>query len=227
MRFVEGRLILSSERGYFANIYTTRGTSLGNSTPAGVTVAPVRKSSLPAIFIGERFIVYATLHHSLPPADIQEGTVCLSGDLLGSKVEHNMKFNAPLAVRKDNMSQVSTIHHLAAKRSIKEMELSNDSSPGMIRLSCDSNVISSQTAFIAIDEERKEAVKGSLQTWDILSVEGDVMTFWPGTSFDLVWLSTTEFLSSNVDLPPCLCMPTTTDQWRILVRHMMNLLFSL
>ncbi|XP_028392752.1 von Willebrand factor A domain-containing protein 5A-like [Dendronephthya gigantea] len=148
-------------------------TQVSYTTPAGVTVTSVPKGSLPAIFIGERLIVYAILHHSSPSSETQEGTVCLTGDLLGAKVEHNMRFQVPLAVTKDNVSQVSTIHHLAAKRSIKEMESSNDSSPEIIQLSCDSNVISSQTAFIAIDEERKEAVKGSLQTWDILSFLDD------------------------------------------------------
>ncbi|XP_028392750.1 von Willebrand factor A domain-containing protein 5A-like isoform X1 [Dendronephthya gigantea] len=148
-------------------------TQVSYTTTAGVTVTSVPKGSLPAIFIGERLIVYAILHHSSPCSETQEGTVCLTGDLLGAKVEHNMRFQVPLAVTKDNVSQVSTIHHLAAKRSIKEMESSNDSSPEIIQLSCDSNVISSQTAFIAIDEERKEAVKGSLQTWDILSFLDD------------------------------------------------------
>ncbi|XP_028392751.1 von Willebrand factor A domain-containing protein 5A-like isoform X2 [Dendronephthya gigantea] len=151
-------------------------TQVSYTTPAGVTVTSVPKGSLPAIFIGERLIVYAILHHSSPSSETQEGTVCLTGDLLGAKVEHNMRFQVPLAVTKDNMSQVSTIHHLAAKRSIKEMESSNDSSPEIIQLSCDSNVISSQTAFIAIDEERKEAVKGSLQTWDILPDEHHMVT---------------------------------------------------
>ncbi|XP_028392596.1 von Willebrand factor A domain-containing protein 5A-like [Dendronephthya gigantea] len=157
-------------------------TQVSYTTPAGVTVTSVPKGSLPAIFIGERLIVYAILHHSSLSSETQEGTVCLTGDLLGAKVEHNMRFQVPLAVTKDNMSQVSTIHHLAAKRSIKEMESSNDSSPEIKQLSCDSNVISSQTAFIAIDEERKKAVKGSLQTWDILPDEHHMETFWYKTT---------------------------------------------
>ncbi|XP_028392748.1 von Willebrand factor A domain-containing protein 5A-like isoform X1 [Dendronephthya gigantea] len=162
-------------------------TQVSYTTPAGVTVTSVPKGSLPAIFIGERLIVYAILHHSSPSSETQEGTVCLTGDLLGAKVEHNMRFQVPLAVTKDNVSQVSTIHHLAAKRSIKEMESSNDSSPEIIQLSCDSNVISSRTAFIAIDEERKEAVKVSLQlTWDMLSFlpdeDADCLYGHPGVS---------------------------------------------
>jgi hypothetical protein len=146
-------------------------TKVSYTVPDGVTVTAVPKSSLPAIFIGERLIVYAILHQSSPPTEVQEGSICLSGDLLGAKVEHNMKFQVPAAVTREHVLQVSTIHHLAAKKLIKEMELDLESgqmSSYIIQLSCDSNVISSQTAFIAIDEERKEAVKGSLETWDIL-----------------------------------------------------------
>ena len=150
-------------------------TKVSYTVPNGVTVTAVPRSSLPAIFIGERLIVYAILHQSSPPSKAQRGSICLSGDLLGAKVKHKMKFQVPPAVTKENMLQVSTIHHLAAKKLIKEMELSNSESgrhglmnTEIIQLSCDSNVISSQTAIIAIDEERKEAVKGSLETWDIL-----------------------------------------------------------
>jgi hypothetical protein len=146
-------------------------TKVSYTVSDGVTVTAVPKSSLPAIFIGERLIVYAILHQSSPPTEVQEGSICLSGDLLGAKVDHNMKFQVPAAVTREHMLQVSTIHHLAAKKLIKEMELDLESgqmNSYIIQLSCDSNVISSQTAFIAIDEERKEAVKGSLETWDIL-----------------------------------------------------------
>ena len=143
------------------------------TVPDGVTVTAVSKASLPVIFIGERLIVYAIVHQSLPPPEAQEGSIRLTGDLLGAKVEHKMKFQVPLAVTKENVLQVSTIHHLAAKKLIKEMELDLDGSTEIIKLSCDSNVISSQTAFIAIDEERKEAVKGSLETWDVLPDDED------------------------------------------------------
>ena len=148
-------------------------TQVSYNVPNGVTVTTIPNASLPVIFIGERLLVYAMIHQSSSPSEVQEGSVRLTGDLLGAKVEHNMKFRIPLAVTKENMLQVLTIHHLASKKLIKEMELDLDSSCGerraeIIQLSCDSNVISSLTAFIAIDEERKEAVKGRLEIWDIL-----------------------------------------------------------
>ena len=147
-------------------------TQISYAMPEGVSVKSA-PSSVPSIFVGERLIVYAILdHQSSPLTEPQEGSICLSGDLLGAKVEHDMKFQVPVSVSKESESQVSTIHHLAAKKLIKEMELhSNRGSRNaeLIQLSCDSNVICSQTAFIAIDEERKEPVKGSLETWDILA----------------------------------------------------------
>ena len=147
-------------------------TQISYAMPEGVSVKSA-PSSVPSIFVGERLIVYAIVdHQSSPLTEPQEGSICLSGDLLGAKVEHNMKFRVPVSVSKESESQVSTIHHLAAKKLIKEMELHSsygNSNAELIQLSCDSNVICSQTAFIAIDEERKEPVKGSLETWDILA----------------------------------------------------------
>ena len=147
-------------------------TQISYTVPEGVTVTSAPNGSVPPIFIGERMIVYAILHQSSLLAEPQEGSICLSGDLLGAKFEHNLKFRVPVSVTKESVSQVSTIHHLAAKKLVKEMELhagSGNNDAELIQLSCDSNVICSGTAFIAVDEERKEAVKGSLETWDILA----------------------------------------------------------
>ena len=150
-------------------------TQISYTVPNGVT-ATSAPDSVPSIFVGERMIVYGILRPSSSLTEPQEGSIRLSGDLLGAKIEHNMKFQVPVSVAKESVSQVSTIHHLAAKKLIKEMELNTSSRKNnaeLIQLSCNSNVICSQTAFIAIDEERKEAVKGSLETWDILADEDD------------------------------------------------------
>ena len=181
-------------------------TQVSYTVPDGVTVSTAPKASLPPIFIGERLIIYAMLYQSSLPAEAQEGSVRLTGDLLGAKVEHDMKFQVPLAVTKKSMLQVSTIHHLAAKKLIKEMELELSDSrrpegkAKIVQLSCDSNVISSLTAFIAIDEERKEAVEGSLETWNILSEREQYILGNPHLSFNsLRWCSTERFQSLKSD----------------------------
>ncbi|XP_046843087.1 von Willebrand factor A domain-containing protein 5A-like [Xenia sp. Carnegie-2017] len=134
------------------------------------------KERLPRIF-GECLIVYAILHDKSPSSSPQEGKILLTGDLLGAKVEHKMKFPIKPAVKKETASQVSTIHHLAAKKLIKELELDGGKKAEMIQLSCDSNVISSQTAFIAVDQDRKQAVKGSLHSWDLIP-RGETVESW-------------------------------------------------
>ncbi|XP_046842450.1 von Willebrand factor A domain-containing protein 5A-like [Xenia sp. Carnegie-2017] len=136
-----------------------------------ITVNVVPKEKLPPIFIGECLIVYAILHDKSTSSSPQEGKILLSGDLLAAKVEHKMNFPIKPAVKKETASQVSTIHHLAAKKLIKELELDGGKKAEIIQLSCDSNVISSQTAFIAIDQDRKQAVKGSLHSWDLMPQE--------------------------------------------------------
>ncbi|XP_046842401.1 von Willebrand factor A domain-containing protein 5A-like isoform X2 [Xenia sp. Carnegie-2017] len=138
------------------------------SASNNITVNVVPKEKLSPIFIGECLIVYAILHDKSPSSSPQEGKILLTGDLLGAKVEHKMKFPIKPAVKKETASQVSTIHHLAAKKLIKELELDGGKKAEIIQLSCDSNVISSQTAFIAIDQDRKQAVKGSLHSWDLM-----------------------------------------------------------
>ena len=142
-------------------------------------LAPER---VPPIFLGERTIIYGILSKSLVGKVVSgsKGTVSLKGELLGGKVEHKMEFQLP------NQDQVpvggvSTIHHLAGKSLIKEYERNEGSGKekkgDIVKLSCECGVISKYTAFIAIDEEQKEPVKGSLQTWDVIAPEPQWRSF--------------------------------------------------
>ena len=149
-------------------------TSVRFDLPFGYN-AKVVPESVPPIFLGERTIIYGILEKSLVGKVISgsKGSVTLKGELLGGEIEHKVEFQLP---REGNfgVDSVSTIHHLAGKSLIKEYE--RNESPGrgnkkaeIVKLSCESGVISKYTAFIAIDEEQKEPVKGSLQTWDVVA----------------------------------------------------------
>ena len=138
--------------------------------------AKLAPEKVPPIFLGERTIIYGILSKSLVDKVVSgsKGTVSLKGELLGGKFEHKMEFQLP------NQDQVpvggvSTIHHLAGKSLIKEYERNEGSGKekkgDIVKLSCECGVISKYTAFIAIDEEQKEPVKGSLQTWDVIAPE--------------------------------------------------------
>jgi hypothetical protein len=148
-------------------------TSVRFELPFGYN-AKVVPERVPPIFLGERTIIYGILEKSLVGKVISgsKGSVTLKGELLGGKIEHKVEFQIP---HEGNVGvdSVSTIHHLAGKSLIKEYE--RNESPGrgnkkaeIVKLSCESGVISKYTAFIAIDEEQKEPVKGSLQTWDVV-----------------------------------------------------------
>ena len=66
-------------------------------------------------------------------------------------------------------SDIYPVHRLAAKALIADWQDAGRSEEDVVSLSVESSVISSHTAFIAIDEENSKPVEGALQTWDIKS----------------------------------------------------------
>ena len=138
--------------------------------------ARVAPAVVPPIFIGERTIVYAFLESS-NEAELGgvKATVTLQGHLLRKTVKHILEVKLqPLAESGGFPLSVPTIHHLTGKAFIRDLLLEEE--PGemavkdeVVKLSCECGVISKHTAFIAIDEEQKEPVKGSLQIWDVVA----------------------------------------------------------
>ena len=139
------------------------------SLPVGYS-AKVAPEEVPPIFFGERTIVYGILQKSLLGKVVSgsRGTVTLEGELLGEKIKHVLEFK--VSGQGPEAGAVPTIHHLAGKALIKGMEnMESSKKDEIVKLSCECSVISKHTAFIAIDEEQKEPVKGSLQTWDVVA----------------------------------------------------------
>ena len=119
----------------------------------------------PIIFNGEKVVVYGILKSKSTPRDEEvSGTAVLRGSMLGKVVEHSVPFTfQPTEVR-----GLPTIHHLAAKALIKDWQtMGGRDSKDIIELSVESSVISSHTAFIAVDEESAEPVAGAMKTWDV------------------------------------------------------------
>ena len=139
------------------------------SLPVGYS-AKVAPEEVPPIFFGERTIVYGILQKSLLGKVVSgsRGTVTLEGELLGEKIKHVLEIKVP-GLGAD-AGAVPTIHHLAGKALIKGMQnMESSKKDEIVKLSCECSVISKHTAFIAIDEEQKEPVKGSLETWDVVA----------------------------------------------------------
>ena len=151
------------------------GTRVTFDLPPGYC-ARVAPTVVPPIFIGERTIVYALLESSneAEPGG-GKATVTIQGHLQGETVKHTLEVELqPLAESGGFPLSLPTIHHLTGKAFIRDLLLENE--PGemavkeeVVKLSCECGVISKHTAFIAIDEEQKEPVKGSLQTWDVVA----------------------------------------------------------
>ena len=134
--------------------------------------------NLPPVFNGEKMVVYAIIKQQGAPVQSTEvsGTAVLKGSILGKVAEHSVSFTflrTPIEA-----PALPSIHHLAGKALIRDWEDDGKSKEEIVKLSVDSSVISSHTAFIAVDEESTEPVSGAMKTWDIqadLYLEEDLL----------------------------------------------------
>ena len=125
-----------------------------------VTQSP---KNLPPIFNGEKLVVYATFK-SKKPLKVDKCAAILKGNMLGATVEHKVPFVLDSSAAEPSLP---VIHHLAAKALITDWETEEKEKKSIVDLSVESSVISSHTAFIAIDEESSEPVSGSMKTYDL------------------------------------------------------------
>ena len=121
-------------------------------------------ASLPPIFNGEKLVSYAVLKSKKAPKKAVSCTAILKGNMLGKKQEHTIPFTIDGSVPAPSLP---VIHHLAAKTLITDLEIEGKEKKSIVDLSIESSVISSHTAFIAIDEESSEPVSGALKTYDV------------------------------------------------------------
>ena len=118
------------------------------------------------MFNNEKLVAYGILKHSGAPKDKElSATAILKGIMVGKKISHSVSFKFNPAT--DAAPVLPTIHHLAAKALLKDWQDENKSKTDIVKLSVESSVISSHTAFIAVDEESSEVVSGAMKTWDI------------------------------------------------------------
>ena len=122
--------------------------------------------NLPPVYNGEKMVVYGVLSPKGTPQDKElSGKAILKGQIFGKKMEHSVPFSFnPVATRSPSLP---AIHHLAAKALIKDWEDQGKNKEEIAKLSVDSSVISSHTAFIAVDEESSEPITGAMKTWDV------------------------------------------------------------
>ena len=124
--------------------------------------------NLPPVFNGEKLVVYGILKAKGSARD-GSGKAVLKGMILGKKLEHSVSFQ--LVPIPGAAPELASIHHLAGKALVKDWESEGRSKESVVKLSIESSVISSHTAFVAIDEENSEPISGAMKTWDIRALE--------------------------------------------------------
>ncbi|XP_038179607.1 von Willebrand factor A domain-containing protein 5A-like [Arvicola amphibius] len=134
--------------------------SLKWDLPDGLS-ANVLSPKQTVIFRGQRLIIYAQLTGTMPKVE-SSGEVCLKYTLQGKGLKNRVTFSLQ---PKANAS--FTIHRLAAKSLIQTKDLgSHETSKGeekdVVNISIQSGVLSSFTAFIAINKELNQPVQGPL-----------------------------------------------------------------
>ncbi|KAM4709154.1 von Willebrand factor A domain-containing protein 5A-like [Discoglossus pictus] len=138
--------------------------SLKWTLPSGVKADLLSKTPN-AIFQGQRSIIYAQLSGKVDEGT--EGEVCLEYKFKDEIFKNVLQFpfNFPKMER-------PTIHRLAAKALISELENeanddSTDVKKKILEASLQSGVISSLTAYVAVNKDNKEPVKGAPMRVDI------------------------------------------------------------
>ena len=126
--------------------------------------------NLPPLFDGDKTVFYGILQTQGGDAIDQgfSGEVELTGSILGAKISHNLTFD--IAAPSSQSSQEQTllpVHHLAAKHLIEDMKQDEKPSTDIVKLSIEAQVISKETAFIAVYEDTSKAVTGPMKTYDL------------------------------------------------------------
>ena len=137
---------------------------------------------LPTIFNGDKTVIYGIFRSkaasNLPLEAGVSGTASLKGKVVGVPFEHTIPFKIPPPSDSPDSDsfQMPIVHHLAAKSLIHDWEhkegwasTASDSEckQEMIRVSVESSVVSSHTAYIAVDEEQDKPIEGAIQMWDL------------------------------------------------------------
>ena len=184
--------------------------------PAGfeVTQAP---SKAPVLFSGDKAVVYGILKG---PSELMSPVNCtasLKGQILDQPLEYSIPFEVP---GNSPSFPIPIIHHLAAKALIKDWERDGGNKKSeIVKLSIESSVVSSHTAFVAIDESN-QPVKGAMKTWDITAkeVESDISA--------LISAPTSYALMSAPTSSACMSAPPKTKKGGGILSSLFSSIFS-
>ncbi|KAM4808391.1 LOW QUALITY PROTEIN: von Willebrand factor A domain-containing protein 5A-like [Rhinophrynus dorsalis] len=136
---------------------TVKDITLKWTLPSGLESVLLSKSPS-AIFQGQRSIVYAQLKGKVDES--QEGEVCLEYKFKDEVFKNKLQFHL-----QSEKVERPTIHRLAAKALISELESgtgkdTEEVKKRILQTSIQSGVISSLTAYVAVNKDTKKPVEG-------------------------------------------------------------------
>ena len=138
---------------------------------------------VPTLFSGDKVVVYGIMKKRKSASDQSlqagvNGTATLKAQILSKPVEFKITFEIPPPSDFQSSFKMPIVHHLASKALICELQ-GEESWTGaatykqrkkdVVNLSIESGVVSSHTAYIALDEEQGKLIEGAVTTWDIVA----------------------------------------------------------
>jgi len=144
-------------------------------------------SNVPSLFKGDKVVIYGILKTKAasdsPLESGVQGKAFLKGHISGKTLLHSISFDipAPLLMGEDQLESSSgfdlpVIHHLAAKSLLRDWKagkgwgstaLTQEREQESVNISIESSVICEHTAFVAVDQEKKQPIEGAMTTYDI------------------------------------------------------------
>ena len=142
------------------------------NVPRGVEVVQA-PSKIPPIFNGDKLVMYVLLKNGAGKRG--ECTAVLKGKVMGSSIEHRIQFKLEGSV---SVPVLPVIHQLSAKSLIQDWQNGNglerksleDRKSAIIKLSIESSVVSSHTAYVAVDEDQDKPIEGAMKTFDLTAI---------------------------------------------------------
>ena len=147
------------------------------TVPSGFSVLSV-PTYPPPVFSGEKLVLYGIIQ-LLDNETV--GLDGLSGEIELKATIHEAEFCSKTPFKADGTSlysEMPAVHHLAAKALLMDMENEGKPRTDVVKLSVESGVVSSNTAFVAVDEHTSEPVSGPMKSYDLL-IEGNVQSECP------------------------------------------------
>jgi hypothetical protein len=142
------------------------------SVPRGVSVIQA-PSKIPPIFNGCKVVLYGIIKGKGGRSSAK-----LSGKILGESIEHVIEFDVSDGSNITRGGPV--IHQLAAKSLIKDWESDATKKQDVINMSVQSSVVSSHTAYVAVDEDQNKPIEGAIKVWDLTALNargaGEIFT---------------------------------------------------